>query len=133
MNHAILIHDHERLFVRSCLETAPDGHRAARPSLGGSGSRRGPMGLHVLKQKLLPATLEHNADPRIHKQLCGAANAAAELVWNTAHPALLYPCLFEELAQTILDRASLEQWDAAPYFALNAESNETANTFEELP
>jgi hypothetical protein len=133
MNHAVLIHDSERLFVRSCLETAPDGHRAARPSLGGSGSRPGSMRLHVLKQKLLHASMAQTADSRVHKQLCGAANTAAELVWNTPNPALLYPCLFAELAQAILDRAASNQWDAAPYFALNAESNVAANTFEELP
>jgi hypothetical protein len=121
MNNASMIHDSERLFVRSCLETAPEGRPAGRQNLGASGSRHGSARLHLLKQKLLHAAMAHTTDPRIHKQLCGAANTAAELVWNTPNPLLLYPCLFEEMAQAILDRASLEQWDAAPYFALDAE------------
>jgi hypothetical protein len=128
MNHASLIHDSERLFVRSCLETAPDGRQPERPRLGAAGSRSGSGRLHLLKQKLLHAALEFTTDARIRKQLCGAANTTADLVWNTPSPLLLYPCLFEEMAQAILGRASLEQWDAPPYFALAAEPvEETEN------
>jgi len=102
MNHAI--HDHQPLFLRACLESAPEGRRPERAAFGGAGARPGSIPLHFLKQRLLQAALGRTADPAVHKQLCGAANIAAELVWNTASPALLFPCLFEELAQAIFDR-----------------------------
>ena len=114
MNNATLIHDSERLFVRSCLETAPEGHQAGRLNLGASGTRHGSVRLHLLKQKLLHAAMANTTDPRVHKQLCGAANTASDLVWNTANPVLLFPCLFEEMAQDIFDRAAEAQWAAAP-------------------
>lgn len=91
----------ERLFLRSCLETAPSGGNlrtfAARR---GGASARTPQ-LHMLKQRLLHAAMKEPAPPQMLRQLCGAANAAAEMVWNTECPLLLFPCLFEELAAAI--------------------------------
>lgn len=41
---------------------------------------------------------------------------AAEMVWDTACPHLLFPCLFEEMAANILNRYVLDEPidDAAP-------------------
>ncbi len=57
--------------------------------------------LHQLKQKLLHTALKETDDAVLFKHLCGAANAAAELAWDTACPLLAFPCLFEEMAQAV--------------------------------
>ena len=104
MNQTNLINATEQLFIRSCLETAPDGGYFGRAAIRGAGVRRGSMRLHQLKQKLLQAALAATGQPQAHKQLCGSANTAAELVWDTEFPLLLYPCLFEELAHGVRER-----------------------------
>lgn len=57
--------------------------------------------LHQLKRKLLRAVLEAAPGPALYKRLCGAANQAAGLAWETAHPVLVFACLFEELVQEV--------------------------------
>jgi hypothetical protein len=103
MNHPIQIHYRERLFFRSCLESAPISAMprkfSVRSSIGGN-EKPHPQ-LHQLKQKLLHAVLEEAGDPKLFKHFCGAANQAAELAWTTACPLLVFPCLFEEMIQNI--------------------------------
>jgi len=91
----------ERIFLRSCLETAPHGGSLRPFAVRHTLPAPKPAPLHLLKQKLLHAELATTGEPRALQQLCGAANAAAELVWNTDCPLLLFPCLFEELAAAI--------------------------------
>jgi len=91
-----------QLFYRSFLESAPrpklsppDVHaRAMRPA------SLTQTQLHQLKRKLLRAALEESGgEVGLFKQLCGAARQADELAWNESYPLLIFPCLFEELAQ----------------------------------
>jgi hypothetical protein len=49
------------------------------------------------------------------KPLCGAANQAAELAWDSPYPLLVFPCLFEELAQALHDQVPpkpTHEWEA---------------------
>jgi hypothetical protein len=57
--------------------------------------------LHRLKLKLLQSALETSSNARLLKRLCGSANRAAELAWATPYPLLVFPCLFEEMAEQI--------------------------------
>jgi hypothetical protein len=57
----------------------------------------------MLKQRLLHAALEGVNEAGLGKRICGAANQAAELAWNTACPLLVFPCLFEDLAERVLE------------------------------
>jgi hypothetical protein len=57
--------------------------------------------LHQLKLKLLKSALETTSNARLFKRLCGAANQAADLAWATSSPLLVFPCLFEEMAEDI--------------------------------
>ena len=60
-----------------------------------------PIDLHQLKLKLLKSALETTSNARLFKRLCGAANQAADLAWATSCPLLVFPCLFEEMAEDI--------------------------------
>lgn len=92
------------LLVSSFLETAPS-QVVVRPFLLPGrvrpGSSSGLSQLHQLKRKLLRGVLEATPGPALYKRLCGAANQAAGLAWETAHPVLVFPCLFEELVQEL--------------------------------
>jgi len=105
MNDAINRHDLERVFFRSNLESAP--RPGVLPQSVLVPTRR-PGGrtqsqLHMLKQRLLHAALEGVNEAGLGKRICGAANQAAELAWNTACPLLVFPCLFEDLAERVLE------------------------------
>jgi hypothetical protein len=111
MNRTSSIFNAERIFLRSCLESAPQGVPVRNLNLWSAAQPqpRMPARLHVLKQKLLQAALEQTALPHVQRQLCGAANLAAEIAWDTASPLLLFPCLFEEMAANILRRFILDE------------------------
>lgn len=99
----------ERAFIRSCLESAPAQIMAGgRPSAGVNGRERPKPQFHQLKQDSLHAALAQTDDPAICKQLCRAANAAAELAWETVQPLLVFPCLFEEMARAVRVRPQHE-------------------------
>lgn len=108
MNNATATAHRKEMFVRSCLESAPHGAGGGSGTFQGPGSRPGPARLHVLKQNLLQAALQQTTLPRLHKQLCGAANTAAELAWDTAFPLLAFPCLFEERTRALFNRFAHE-------------------------
>src|SRR5262249_13711484 len=55
--------------------------------------------LNQLRLKLLESARETTSNAHLFKRLCGAANRAAELAWVTPYPLLVFPCLFEEMAQ----------------------------------
>jgi hypothetical protein len=66
--------------------------------------------LYQLKRKLLRIELEKtDGEPRLYKQICGAANQAAELAWTESCPLLIFPCLFEELVQAAREQNQLEE------------------------
>jgi hypothetical protein len=115
----------ERIFLRSCLESAPQGASLRSFNAWTASQQRAPARLHVLKQKLLQNFLAQTALPHVQRQLCGAANMAAEIAWDTACPLLLFPSLFEEMATKILSRFVLDEPidDAAP--ALPEENDTT--------
>jgi hypothetical protein len=85
---------------RGCLETSIPS-RSAWTMGWTNHSRAKPMELHQLKRRLLLTALEEAPDAILCKRLCGAANQAADLAWSTAHPLLVFPCLFEELANNV--------------------------------
>ena len=78
------------------------GHSSARLSLTHSQ-------LHQLKRKLLRAALEETPETGSFKQLCGAANQAADLAWATSHPLLVFPHLFDEMVLAGRERFQREQ------------------------
>jgi hypothetical protein len=90
------------LFYRMCLESAPRPDQwqpAPRPPARRPGGRTQSQ-LYQLKRKLLRIALEETAgEARLFKQICGAANQAADLAWTESCPLLIFPCLFEELVQ----------------------------------
>jgi hypothetical protein len=117
-----------RLFLRSCVESAPR-FVELKPVSALTEKRLGEgahVQLHQLKRALLQTVLEETCDAGLLKRLCGAANEAAELAWATADPLLVFPCLFEELAQRArTEYQSQSGWMAgAPEAALNGASEE---------
>lgn len=100
-----------QLFIRSCLESSP-----VHGDLGHGQSAWGgcDLSLHHLKQRLLLLMLERTSDPGLGKRLCAAANQAAELAWETDHPLLVFPLLFEELAAAVRAKAA----QVSPHLAL---------------
>jgi hypothetical protein len=92
-----------RLFFRSCVESSPSSVDAnVAPDM--PQKRRGDgahLQLYQLKRTLLQSVLEETCDTALLKRLCGAANEAAELAWATSQPLLVFPCLFEELAERV--------------------------------
>jgi hypothetical protein len=97
----------KRLFTRTCVETAATvasagegwttffGARPANPA-------RTP--LLQLKRNLLFHALENTVEPELVKQLCGGANEALALAWETPEPLLVFPCLFAEITERIRAR-----------------------------
>lgn len=106
MNNSTPTQDREQMFFRSCLESAPTGFAPKRfpLSVGNGANGHAHPQLHQLKQKLLHSALEKTADAALFKHLCGEANEASELAWETANPLLVFPCLFEEMAQAVRTR-----------------------------
>lgn len=101
----------ERMFYRSCLESSP---RPVAPcyepfSPAMHSSNRLQSQLYLLKQKLLHISLEEANEVGLFKQICGAANQAAEIAWNGPCPLLVFPCLFEELVQIAREQFQQEQ------------------------
>jgi len=101
----------ELLFFRSCLESSPARVEARSfPTFGATlPSDRTHSQLHHLKGKLLRAALEETPETGLFKRLCGAANQAAEMVWATSCPLLVFPCLFEEMVKAVRERFQQEQ------------------------
>jgi hypothetical protein len=93
----------EGLFFRSCLESSTAHARGPERLLFSTrkSRERAHTQLHQLKRQMLRSALELTPDARLFMRLCGAANRAAELAWATAYPSLVFPCLFEELAEEI--------------------------------
>ena len=98
----------ERLFTRSCLETSVVIDRMPRfvPAAGRSSRDRTHTQLHQLKRQLLRSALETTPQAHLFKRLCGAANQATELAWETNCPLLVFPCLFEELVVVVRQASS---------------------------
>ena len=56
-----------------------------------------------LKNQLLLERLKQLADPGMNSQIRRVANEAAELAWVTAYPLLVFPGLFQEKTDAVLD------------------------------
>ncbi|SPE44750.1 hypothetical protein SBA7_500005 [Candidatus Sulfotelmatobacter sp. SbA7] len=65
--------------------------------------------LHQLKRKLLRAALAEMPETGSFKQLCGAANQAADLAGATSHPLLVFPHLFDEMVTAVRERFQPDQ------------------------
>lgn len=89
-----------------------------RPSAAAAPIRTSP--LQELKLRLLRPLLAVTSDPDLCRRLCGAANQAAEQAWETPHPLLFFPCLFEEMTAAILDAVPLTVEMLEPELALAA-------------
>ncbi|HEX7653350.1 MAG TPA: hypothetical protein VF607_07585 [Verrucomicrobiae bacterium] len=109
MKQAESVYATERTFLRSCLESVPTGSLLRQFQLRGAAAARGPATLVQLKQNLLQAALAVTQYPEARRQLCGAANAAADLAWESDLPMLVFPCLFEERARQIQNRFAFEE------------------------
>ena len=120
----------ERKFLRSRLESAAS--TGLLRSFGGVTGRRAPTGLTELKHKLLLSELVGNPHPDAVPHLCGAANTAAELAWETDFPTLLFPCLFEELTRVIHYRHALAELDESEDRLLQ-ENNDEASLMTAQP
>ena len=70
--------------------------------------------LFRLKQKLLHATLEQTPEEIFFKPICGAANQATDLAWESPCPLLVFPCLFEELVQAVREQRQPKRDEAKP-------------------
>src|SRR5262249_51292806 len=112
----------ERLFCRSFLESSPAHARMPQKPLVSETSfrARAHTNLHQLKLKSLQSALETTSNARLFKRLCGTANQAADLAWATPYPLLVFPCLFEEMAEEV--RASSKKTAAAAYCCTEAVS-----------
>jgi hypothetical protein len=65
--------------------------------------------LERLKVQLLEERLEGRFDSQLASRLQRAANEAASLAWVTRYPLLVFPALFEEMAETALFRAKRQE------------------------
>ena len=61
--------------------------------------QRGPALAPGEPKRLSSAAFPSPVPVGLCQRLCGAANQAAEMVWTVPCPLLVFPCLFEELAQ----------------------------------
>jgi hypothetical protein len=96
------------LIVRTSLESVPARGNlkvsATSPALRTHEQAEVP--LHLLKRRLLLDALEQTPDAGLCKRLCGAANQAADLAWETVAPALAFPVFFEHLVRSIREQRS---------------------------
>lgn len=109
----------ERLVCQACLEslvlTARSPEQPPLPTVTRSAGRV-LTHLHQLKRRMLTTALALRPAPQLFNRLCGAANQAAALAWETTSPLLVFPCLFEELAQEA--RSSLNLKNSSEYLQL---------------
>ncbi len=117
MSHTARICCLNQSLFRSRLESSPARVEpnpvltlgAARPS------DRAHSQLHQLKRKLLRAALEETPESVSFKELCGAANQAAEQAWATSYPLLVFPCLFEAMVQIVQEQFQQAQTSDAQF------------------
>ena len=103
MNIELRIQYRERMFVRACTETLSSLPQQPKQFLTASSPRpthQAHTQLHEVKRQLLREMLNETPEARLFKPLCAAANQAADLAWATPYPMLVFPGLFEDLAQT---------------------------------
>jgi len=125
MSHRTRIYYVNQSLVRSWLGSSPAGvepkpfstFKTTRPS------DRTHSQLHQLKRKLLRAALEETREPGSFKQLCGAANQAADLAWATSHPLLVFPQLFDEMATAVRERFQQEQISDLPFLLISLDAD----------
>src|ERR1035438_2585286 len=87
----------------------PETGFEVKPSPPGPFRARQEAELERLKVQLLDARLEGRFDSQFASRLQRAANEAASLAWVTRYPLLVFPALFEEIAETALLRAERQE------------------------
>lgn len=130
MKNRMATPDREQMFVRACLESAPGDNKLGTMTFGGASEDQGCTQLHHLKQKVLYAALR-TTPPAVHKRLCGAANAAAELAWDTEAPLVVFQQLFEEMTSSLrnpADAATPEDRSVEPDASLRRNRLSTVRT-----
>lgn len=103
MNDVAQIRHHNQPVSRSALQSSPAPVQPRQFSISrvARSSDRTHSQLHQLKRKLLRGALEATPEAGLFKPLCGAANQAVALAWDTSYPLLVFPLLFEEMVKTI--------------------------------
>ena len=125
MNCTKRIYYGNKSFLRSWLESSPAGvepkpfstFKTTRPT------DRTHSRLHQLKRKLLRAALEETPETGSFKQLCGAANQAADLAWATSHPLLVFPHLFDEMVTAVRERLQQAQISDVPSLLMSLDAD----------
>jgi hypothetical protein len=80
-----------------------------KPSPPGPFRARQEAELERLKVQLLVERLEVGCGSQLASRVRRAANDAAALAWVTRYPLLVFPALFEEMAETALLRAKRQE------------------------
>lgn len=88
---------------------APETSFEVRPAPPAPFRTRQEAELERLKARLLAARLGTGRDAQFAAQLRRAAAEAAALAWATRYPLLLFPGLFEELAEAAMLRAERQE------------------------
>jgi hypothetical protein len=68
----------------------------------------------LLKHRLLLQRLNGTPEPDVHALIIQQADETALMAWVSSYPLLAFPCLFEERAAAVAERARLEgrrYWD----------------------
>jgi len=96
-------------YRRVPTEFGPETRFEVKPIPTGPFRARQEAELERLKVKLLVKRLDGCWGSQIASRLRRAANEAAALAWVTRYPLLVFPALFEEMAETALLRAKRQE------------------------
>ena len=96
-------------YRRVPTEFGPETGFEVKPSPPGPFRARQEAEFERLKMQLLVERLEGRWGSELASRLRRAANEAAALAWVTRYPLLVFPALFEEMAQTALLRAKRQE------------------------
>jgi hypothetical protein len=96
-------------YRRVPTEFGPEIRFELKPSPPSPFQARREAGLERLKTRLLAEQLEGCWDPQLASRLRRAANEAAALAWVTRYPLLVFPALFDELAEEASLRAERQE------------------------
>ncbi len=87
----------------------PETGFEVKPNPPGPFRARQEAELERLKMQLLVERLNGRCGSQLASPLRRAANEAAALAWVTRYPLLVFPALFEEMAETALLRAKRQK------------------------
>ena len=96
-------------YRRGPTRFGPEASFELTPNPPGPFRARQEAELERLKVQLLAERLEVRCGSRLASPLRRAAGEAAALAWVTRYPLLVFPALFEEMAETALLRAKRQE------------------------